>query len=382
MPCRGVRPVWALTTCALFGALLIAGATVAAERRAAGRSSSSVTYYTEPATTEFDEAVARVSSPCRASDRFELLRKQQFANQLGLESLVQWRSGLPVEAGYASYVTDVVLGNQNLYSPYYFGPFEPTPFWPGYIWGYPYINRVAQPIGHKITPKDGDLANGYVYEPVYEEPLPALATIRQATPTPPAQIEEPPLAEAPAPSDAPIAILEPARRALGEADYEIAAAELEQLPAVVQESGESQLIRSAALLALADYEGASTALHRALARTPERDWQTAARALTDDLAGASEYTRLVRQLEGFVDENPNEPAPRFLLGYHYAMRGYAREAVIQLEHALELGIQPKPVEQMRPERVGQDATAVRLLNYVLKAAQQSPRPLAEGPREF
>lgn len=90
--------------------------------------------------------------------------------------------GMWVYPGYPSYPT----------AP---GVFEPWPIVPGVIWGYPYPDRIRQPIGHEIvrTP------NGSFYRPVYAMPQPS------ATVNPPAAAPaQPPVAESPRPSPPPV----------------------------------------------------------------------------------------------------------------------------------------------------------------------------------
>ena len=61
------------------------------------------------------------------------------------------------------------------------GVFEPWPFVPGDVYGYPYLDRVEQPLGHKVI-RTGP--NSYIYRPVYESDL------KKESPTPaPPQIE-------------------------------------------------------------------------------------------------------------------------------------------------------------------------------------------------
>ena len=75
------------------------------------------------------------------------------------------------------------------------GLFEPWPLVPGDIYGYPYVNRVEQPLGHKVI-RTGP--NSYIYRPVYASDLrsrlaPAptrpkaepKAPVREAIPAPP-----------------------------------------------------------------------------------------------------------------------------------------------------------------------------------------------------
>lgn len=63
------------------------------------------------------------------------------------------------------------------------GVFEPWPFVPGDIWGYPYLDRVEQPLGHKVIATG---PNSYIARPVYasdvEEKDPPAAARQQAEP--------------------------------------------------------------------------------------------------------------------------------------------------------------------------------------------------------
>ena len=48
------------------------------------------------------------------------------------------------------------------------GVFEPWPLVPGDVWGYPYVDRVEHPLGHKVI-RTGP--NGYIARPVYASDL-------------------------------------------------------------------------------------------------------------------------------------------------------------------------------------------------------------------
>src|SRR5262249_38823442 len=59
-----------------------------------------------------------------------------------------------------------------------------------------------------------------------------------------------------------------------------------------------------------------------------------------DLYGKGEdYTTQLRALEKTAREKPEEPALRFLLGYHYGFLGYPAEAVKQLQKCVSLAPQ-------------------------------------------
>jgi hypothetical protein len=92
--------------------------------------------------------------------------------------------------------------------PGVYGPvFEPWPFVPGDIWGYPYISRVEQPLGHKVIPTG---PNGYIYRPVYASDL-KVKQAAQPDPTPPPEQAPEPI-PAPAPEAIPAPAAEPGPR--------------------------------------------------------------------------------------------------------------------------------------------------------------------------
>ncbi|MGE0536264.1 MAG: hypothetical protein AB7O68_14900 [Pirellulales bacterium] len=152
----------------------------------------------------FQRAKERVSSGEYAWRRAETKRLAEINRQQSLEALVQWRSGIVAASpagppwstpGMPSPPVQTWPGSNYLYSPYWFGPFEPTPFWPGYIFGYPFIDPIEQPVGSKMTAQGGDPAKGYVYEPLYVSDQAAAAArsldaprrAKPATPSTPAR---------------------------------------------------------------------------------------------------------------------------------------------------------------------------------------------------
>ncbi|MBX9791790.1 MAG: hypothetical protein K2Y37_22940 [Pirellulales bacterium] len=137
----------------------------------------------------FKRAKIRVTSSEYAYRRAESKRQEAIRRQLGLEALVQWRSGIVAASpagppwstpGMPSPPLRDWPGSNDPYSPYWRGPFEPTPFWPGYIYGYPFIDPIEQPLGSKLTAKRGDPARGYAYEPVYASDAATAAARRAA----------------------------------------------------------------------------------------------------------------------------------------------------------------------------------------------------------
>jgi tetratricopeptide (TPR) repeat protein len=86
------------------------------------------------------------------------------------------------------------------------------------------------------------------------------------------------------------------------------------------------------LFALPRYEESAAALYAVLAVGPGWDWATMI-----DLYGDREaYTRQLRPLEGYSEDNPQSAAARFVRAYHYFTTGYAEEALGQWDHVVAL----------------------------------------------
>lgn len=90
--------------------------------------------------------------------------------------------------------------------------------------------------------------------------------------------------------------------------------------------------RSLVLFAKGDYQQAAATIHSVLAVGPGWDWTT----LSGLYADVSIYTLQLRALEAAARQNPQDPANRFLLAYHYISDGYPDAAVRQLQEVVKL----------------------------------------------
>ncbi|HUE13442.1 MAG TPA: hypothetical protein VMR25_04705 [Planctomycetaceae bacterium] len=84
--------------------------------------------------------------------------------------------------------------------------------------------------------------------------------------------------------------------------------------------------------ALGDYRRAAAAAHPVLNARPGWDWIL----LCSFYPSVDVYTRQLRALEKTVSDHADEPAPRFVLAYHYLMLGHLSAARAQLTHVVEL----------------------------------------------
>lgn len=337
--------------------------------------------------SEFEQAAGRVSSPQYAHQRYEAERRQNINRQVALQSQVLWRSGfaspqapvwpLSITASGVSPSPRDWPGSPDLYSPYYFGPFEPTPFWPGYIWGYPYVPMVEQPIGYRHTAKNNDMSQDYVYEPVYADDV-----ARQQQAEALAQREARGEAAAIDPDlqrfaelDDLDAALDAADAAFRAGDYRLAILELTRAGEEIRNSPRAELLRGYALTALGSYRHAARALHRALVQLPPAWWQAEADQAAQRFAQPAEYDRQLARLEEFVRQQPNDADARVVLGLHYGFRGYPRDAVRQLTFATDLGI-----DFDTPQGEPGDALVRGLASYFQSRIAPAPQP--GGPRAF
>ncbi len=149
--------------------------------------------------------------------RAEADRRDALGLQLEANDAMAWRAGAPTYSQYPPDLDSVYAFPPRAYrygswrSPAtiyrgYPGVFEPWPFVPGDIYGYPYVDRIEQPQGHVVIPYG---PNGYYYGPVYgsdlipdpepEAPPPAALP----TPATPREIEPPSPQPGPEPVPAP-----------------------------------------------------------------------------------------------------------------------------------------------------------------------------------
>jgi tetratricopeptide (TPR) repeat protein len=90
--------------------------------------------------------------------------------------------------------------------------------------------------------------------------------------------------------------------------------------------------RALVLFALRRYDEAAAAIYAVLAVGPGWDWKT----MIDLYGDRGTYTRQLRLLEVYSDDNPRAAAARFLRAYHYFTTGYVEEALGQWNRVVEL----------------------------------------------
>jgi tetratricopeptide (TPR) repeat protein len=99
------------------------------------------------------------------------------------------------------------------------------------------------------------------------------------------------------------------------------------------------LLMSQALFALGQYDEAAGAVQMSMQMLPDTEWGTVVKEYKQLYPNIQNYTDQLKALERARDAKLDDPAIRFLLGYHFGYLGYPKEAVRELDKGLEL--QPK-----------------------------------------
>lgn len=90
--------------------------------------------------------------------------------------------------------------------------------------------------------------------------------------------------------------------------------------------------RALCLFALGRYADSAATIYPVLSIQPGMDWTT----LSSLYGDVNKYTTQLRALESDRDNNPNNPADHFLLGYLYQSMGYKDQALAELAQVVKL----------------------------------------------
>jgi len=105
------------------------------------------------------------------------------------------------------------------------------------------------------------------------------------------------------------------------------------------QNGAVALLLSQALFASGQYADAAGAAEAGMAMLPPDQWGVVVKNYEDLYPSRQLYTDQLRNLEAARTAKPDDPALRFLLGYHYFYLGYPAQASQELDQAMKL--QPK-----------------------------------------
>ncbi|HTU25226.1 MAG TPA: tetratricopeptide repeat protein [Pirellulales bacterium] len=102
------------------------------------------------------------------------------------------------------------------------------------------------------------------------------------------------------------------------------------------QNGAIVLLLSQALFATGQPVEAAGALQAALEMLPEDKWGAVVTHYNELYPNIQAYTDQIRAVENLRDASPEQPALHLLLGYHFGYLGYPKQAVRELEKAIEL----------------------------------------------
>jgi hypothetical protein len=135
------------------------------------------------------------------------------------------------------------------------------------------------------------------------------------------------------------------------------------------------LLLGQALFAAGQFNEAAGATQTAMRQLPKEKWGTVVSHYTELYGDARNYTRQLRALEKHVSARPNDPALRFLAGFHYAYLGFTAQAIDQLDKVLALTPRDDMARQLRDEMRGKQskpAAAPEPPTPAIPAAPQGP----------
>ncbi len=130
------------------------------------------------------------------------------------------------------------------------------------------------------------------------------------------------------------------------------------------------LLISQCLFQMGQWTEAAGATELAMGALPEDTWGTVVENYPQLYGNIEDYTRQLKELESAVKQDPNSPALRFLIGYHFGYLDYPQQAVRELGKAVDLE--------------GRDPAARRLHDIFaakIGAPTVGPVPQAQGGTE-
>ena len=133
-------------------------------------------------------------------------------------------------------------------------------------------------------------------------------------------------------------------------------------------NGAYVMLLGQALFASGQYDEAAGATQQATTMLPTEKWGTVIANYKELYANIQDYTNQLRALEKARDEKPDDPALRFLLGWHYGYLGYPKQAVRELNKTVELAPKDEVAKKVR------DAMAEKLPKSELPPALPAEKP--------
>ncbi len=109
------------------------------------------------------------------------------------------------------------------------------------------------------------------------------------------------------------------------------------------------MMLSQSLFANGKFDEAAGATQAAMQQLPKDQWGVVVTNYKDLYGSMQSYTDQLRALEKATKEKPDNPALRFLLGFHYAYLGFPQQGITQLDKAVKLAPQDEMAKQLRTQ---------------------------------
>ncbi len=106
------------------------------------------------------------------------------------------------------------------------------------------------------------------------------------------------------------------------------------------------MMLSQGLFASEQYNEAAGATQFGMQILAQDKWETVIKNYRELYGKVEDYTNQLRSLEKAAKDKPEDPALRFMLGYHYGFLGYAKEAVSQLEKCVKLAPEDETAQKL------------------------------------
>jgi tetratricopeptide (TPR) repeat protein len=147
-------------------------------------------------------------------------------------------------------------------------------------------------------------------------------------------------------------LLDAARNAFMQGDYQTALAQVQQAITLVPNDTVLHEFRGLVLFALGRYQEAAAAVYAVLSAGPGWDWTT----LSGLYPSVDVYTEQLRALEQYMKSRPASADARFLLAYQYLTCGYTDAAAAQLKEVVRLNPKDQLSAQLLTSLSAPDAT--------------------------
>ena len=147
-------------------------------------------------------------------------------------------------------------------------------------------------------------------------------------------------------------------------------------------NGAVVLLMGQALFALGQYDAAANTVQTGMQMLPDSEWGNVVTNYTQLYPDIQQYTNQIRAAEKARDADPDDGAIRFLLGYHFGFLNYPKQAVRELDKALD--IEPRDVgaqklRDMFAKQGGLPARAPSIPPDPGKVEAQKPAPPEARP---